>query len=361
MNILHLVDEPYDSGIVHYALTLASAQQAAGHRIHVGGRKGFYPLEGAARRGLDTLALSRLPGCLPCLRSYVAKRAITLIHAHSGSAHTLAVVAARMLRNAPPVVRSHAGSPPIRKNPGAGWLWRRTAGFIGASRKILDQFQASFPKLAIATRMVPLGIPDPYAKRDPAPEPPLQEPLRVGIVARLDPVKGHLFFLRAAARVAWEAPDTVFTVAGREENVKLPDLRSAVAGLGLSKSVEFLGHVPDALEIMQLCHIGVVASTDSEALSRVALEWMASARPLVATAVGNLPEVVIEGRTGLLAPPKDERALAKRLLELSKSRDRRREMGRDARRVFLSRFTPERMFLETEKFYEEAIHPVPSR
>ena len=112
---------------------------------------------------------------------------------------------------------------------------------------------------------------------------------------------------------------------------------------------------------MRSCHIGIIASIGSEAISRAALEWMAVGRPIVSTAVGCLPEMIEEGQTGFLAPPMNSQAMANRLLQLIHDENLRVRMGQEARRRFLSRYTLPRLINETEKFYEETLHPVPSR
>ena len=361
MNILHLVDEPYDSGITQYALDAAEGLRARGHRVHFGGRKDAYPLREAARRGLETLALGRLPGCIPCLRRYILKRGVEIVNAHTGSSHALAVAAARLCSTPPAVVRTRGDSRPVRRKPGSTLLWRRTDGFIAASEKILAEFQAAYSKLGIPAAAIQQGIEDPFPGGAPG-EPPV--PLRVGIIGRLDPVKGHIHFLRAAAQAARRFPGASFAIAGREENVPAKRLAGAAEELGIGRAVEIMGFVPDAFDFMSRCHVGVIASTGSEAVSRAAVEWMAAGRPLVATAVGGLPEMVEDGATGFLVPPADEAAMAGRMAELLNDEDMRRRMGARARERFSARFTRARLADETERFYERAsrsLHLVPSR
>lgn len=353
MNILHLIDEPYDSGIVHYALTAARGLRERGHGVAVAGLLGRPPIAQAARMGLQTFGLLPWPMGWLALRRALRGGSWSLINAHTGSAHAWAAAAGRTLPVPIPLVRTRADARPARRTPGARLLWRRTAGFIAASGRILEEFRSAFRGLEPPARAIPPAIDDPHPDDEPVSPP--DTPLRIGIVGRLDPVKGHIVLLRAASKLLREAPDAMFVIAGREENLRAWQLRSAAAAFGVARSVEFLGHVPDPFDIMRLCHIGVVASVGSEAVSRVALEWMSMGRPLVAGAVGCLPELIQEGKTGFLVPPNQPEALADRLASLIRNRDLRVRLGLAARARFKDHFLPRRLALETEEFYESIL------
>ena len=147
MKIAQFVDEPYDSGIVHYALAAARGLRDAGHDVEVWGRPKAYPLKEAARLGLKARPLSGLSELLSLRR---ALRGVEVIDAHTGSSHTLALAVAQSLRNPPKVVRTRADARPVRRGPGSGVLWSRTAGFIAPTRLILGEFRARFPGIAPA-------------------------------------------------------------------------------------------------------------------------------------------------------------------------------------------------------------------
>ncbi|MBI3548321.1 MAG: glycosyltransferase family 4 protein [Elusimicrobia bacterium] len=357
MNILHLVDEPYDSGIVNYALTAAAGLKERGHRVAVGGLAGKAPLEQAGRLGLETVSLRPLPAGALALRRLVRSLGVQVIDAHTGSSQTLAVAATRMLSKPPAVVRTRADASAPKRNPGARLLWNRTSGFIAATKTILMEFRAKFPEYASPARAILPGVAD---DGGPAAE-PVQGPMRVGIIGRLDPVKGHVHFLRAAAKVLREMKDVVFVVAGREENLTIKQLHKVAESFGVARDVEFLGHVPDVSDIMRLCHIGVVASTGSEAVSRVAIEWMRIGRPLVATTVGGLPEFLGYGEVGLPVAPQDPDAMAQAILRLLRNPELRREQSRLMRRQYETHYTLSRAVNETEGFYEEILRGLPSR
>lgn len=353
MNILHLIDEPYDSGIVHYALTLAKGLQDNGHSVCVGGIAGAYPLEEARRLGLETSPIRHLPAALLDLRRVLRQKRIQILNAHTGSSHALAVAAAKISGMPVQIIRTRGDSRPLRITVTSKILWRRTAGFIAPTERILSDFKRIVPGRAIDARAVLPGLPSPTISRNSRePESP---PYRVGLLGRLDPIKGHGSFLRAAARVLEEIPETAFMIAGREENVKISELRRLAEELKIGDRIHFLGHVPDAWHFMRKCHVGVVASVGSEAISRAAIEWMSVGKPIVATGVGSLPEIVNEGKTGFVVPADFPEAMAHRLIELLKNPVQRARMGAEALKQFEARFSLNRFVKETETFYEDTI------
>ncbi|TBR17607.1 glycosyltransferase family 1 protein [bacterium] len=354
MRVVHLADEPYDSGLTQYALRAAEGLAKRGHVCGFWGLAGAPPLEAARRAGLETFGFRHPWLELPTLRRALADFRADVLVAHTGSAHVLG--AALCARGETALVRVRGDSRPLKRRPGARLLWGRTRALVCANEAIRAEFAALFPDLPVPASVVYEGLEDRGA---PTP-PPGGSPV-FGIVARLDPVKGHAVLLDAFARAARALPDARLTVVGRPENVTSLELVERAARLGVGDRVTFEGHVPDPDDYMRRCHVGVVSSTGSEAVSRAAVEWMAAARPLVATRVGCLPEYVDDGRTGRLVRPDDAEALAAALVELGSDPLLRERWGRAARARYESLFTAARFLDETEKTLHDALHGVPSR
>ncbi|MFA6028986.1 MAG: glycosyltransferase [Elusimicrobiota bacterium] len=345
MRLLHLVDEPYDSGLTAYALAAAAGLARRGHDGCVAGLAGRPPLEEAARLGLRTLPLGNPCFSLPRLRSRLKTEGVDIVLAHTGSAHSLAAAATLGLKTR--IVRVRGDARPVKRHPAARWLWRRTAGFIAANRGILEDARGLCAGRPAA--VVYQGIEDPGAP------PPFPSGSRVvGILGRLDPVKGHAVFLRAAARLTEALPEARFLVAGREENVKVAELRRLIRELGLEERVSLLGHVPEVREFMRRCSVGVVASLGSEAVSRAALEWLSCGRPVAASAVGCLPETLEGCAGGVLVAPGDPDALCGALRSLLEG-GALAAAGSAARRRYEERFTLGRFLDGTEALLKEAL------
>ena len=308
MKIVQIIDEPWDSGITHYALSLAHGLTEQGHAVTVWALRGAFPFEAAERLGLSTQDCRRPWLRFWKLRRWLIENKIELLHAHTGSAHVLACLLAAALKPAPKVVRSWSDSRLPQRRPGRLWLLKRTDGLIAANRLILSSLAAQFPFVPATEIFQGIRWPSPAPM-----ERPPGAPLAIGIVGRLDPVKGHVDFLKAAALVLKRFPDARFLLAGGQANLSRRDLEALAADLGISGSVRFLGRVPSVSDFMRGCDIGVVASTGSEAVSRAALEWMASRRPVLATRVGCLPEIFEAKMPEAMTPAGNSGAMAEKL------------------------------------------------
>lgn len=149
-----------------------------------------------------------------------------------------------------------------------------------------------------------------------------------GSVARLDTQKGLEFLLRAMALVRAELPDARLLIAGQGP---LADALAALAAeLGLQASVTFLGARSDAIDLMDGFDVFVLPSL-WEGLPTVVMEAMLVETPVVATDVSGTRDLVIDGQTGLLVPPRDPAALAQAMLRLYRGRDEAQAMARRAR------------------------------
>lgn len=151
------------------------------------------------------------------------------------------------------------------------------------------------------------------------------QPTVVLSVGRLVPYKGHDVLIRAFQGLRGEGLDLRLIIAG--EGHWRPYLESLVSELGLEQHVSFLGHVPNGPRLWRVyrqAHIFVLPSL-SEALGLVIIEAMANGLPVVASAVGGIPDVVVNGVNGLLVRPGDADELSraiKRLVEDNLLRDR---------------------------------------
>jgi glycosyltransferase involved in cell wall biosynthesis len=170
----------------------------------------------------------------------------------------------------------------------------------------------------------------------------------VGIVARLVPIKAHEVFLEAAARLADRRPAVQFVVAGDGECRGALEARAAQ--LGLAGRVHFLGWRADLDRVY--ADLDVVALTSDNEGSPVALiEALAAARPVVATRVGGVPDLIEAGRNGLLVPPRDSAALAAALDELLADPARQAALGRAGRVDVARQFGAARLVADVDALY----------
>ena len=176
------------------------------------------------------------------------------------------------------------------------------------------------------------------------------ENVLVGGAGRLEPVKGFAYFVAAAQTIAAAVPEACFILAGAGS--LRAELEAQAAGL--ADRFRFLGLRDDVPGLMAAMDIFVMPSVN-EGMGRVLLEAGAAATPAVATAVGGIPDIVVDGSTGVLVPPRDPQALAEAVIALARDADRRRGMGEMARAMVVPAYGLDRMVQQIETLYEELI------
>jgi glycosyltransferase involved in cell wall biosynthesis len=188
---------------------------------------------------------------------------------------------------------------------------------------------------------------------DLGPEPvPAPEQPRILCVGRLVPIKGHEVLLRAFAELCRLLPSARLAVAG--EGPLRPSLRKLAADLGVDDRVEFLGRIVPVQPELERSAVVAVPSL-GEGFGMAALEAQERARPVVASAVGGLPEIVEDGVSGLLVPAGDAAALAAALARLLGDPALARRMGGAGRKRALALFGRRRCAERTELLYLEAL------
>jgi glycosyltransferase involved in cell wall biosynthesis len=171
---------------------------------------------------------------------------------------------------------------------------------------------------------------------------------RLLCVGRLIPVKGHLVLLRALAQARQRDWRLELDIAG--QGPLEPALKAYAAELGLSDAVRFLGYVSPVQRAIE-ASAGVVVPSLGEGFGMVALEAMERGRPVIASDVGGLPEIVADGETGFVVPAGDAEALADAMVALASDLPHGAEMGEAGRRRALESFTQERSTRGIETLY----------
>lgn len=160
-------------------------------------------------------------------------------------------------------------------------------------------------------------------------------PFTIALIGRLSWEKNHDLLLRAAVRLRDAGKECRIVLAG--EGPERTNIEARIATLNLGHSVELLGYVSMA-EFLPKVH-AVVSCSRIENLPLSLLEAMAWGRPVVATSVGGVPDVVVEGETGFLIPDDDDTALADRLQRLIQNHELAQTLGRLGRKRVETEFS----------------------
>jgi glycosyltransferase involved in cell wall biosynthesis len=184
-------------------------------------------------------------------------------------------------------------------------------------------------------------------------EPPTERALRVGAVANLRPVKGLDVFVEAARRLRQQFPTVSFHVAG--EGDERGRLARQATEAGIADRFHLPGSQKDVPAFLATLDVAVLCSR-AEGMPNAVLEYMAAARPVVATSVGAVPEMIEHGRHGLLVSPGDPAALAGAIARLLSDRPLARRLGLAARQRSSDRYSRQAMVRRFEDLYGRLIH-----
>jgi glycosyltransferase involved in cell wall biosynthesis len=177
------------------------------------------------------------------------------------------------------------------------------------------------------------------------------DPPIIGFVGRLSGEKGPDIFLRAAAQVLAELPATRFVVVG--EGPDRDKLESLIDELKIRAGVSMLGRRNDMPSVYASLDI-MASSSRTEGLPMAILEGMASSLPLVATAVGEVPTLVLDGRTGVLIPSEDVESLVSEIVKLLRNPAQQKHLGAAARKLIQDEYSADRMTADYLRVYQEA-------
>ena len=177
----------------------------------------------------------------------------------------------------------------------------------------------------------------------------------IGYVGRISPEKNLETWLRAAALVARQHPESrfVFVGEGRDDEL-LNQLKNCASALDIANNVHFLGYREDLPSIYAAFDLFFLSSR-TEGICNSLLEAMAMEIPIVATDVGGTKELIMDGQTGYLLPDGDVEGMARALMVLIRSKDLRRSMRRAARKHIEDKFSFSSRLQCMEALYEKIL------
>ncbi|MBI5199210.1 MAG: glycosyltransferase [Nitrospirae bacterium] len=175
----------------------------------------------------------------------------------------------------------------------------------------------------------------------------------IGMVAVIRSWKGHEYFIDAAGMVLKEFPEARFFIVGDGPRKEI--VSDYIKERGLHDSIIMIGQMDDIPRVMAALDIVVLSSYANEGLPQVLLQSLAMGKPVVASNVGSISEVIVDGKTGYLIPPRDPSKLAEGIMSFIKRNGLRDEMGMEGRRLVTSRFSLEGMLDRIEDLYKELL------
>jgi glycosyltransferase involved in cell wall biosynthesis len=287
----------------------------------------------------------------------ISRYTIDIVHTHGSRDSWIAAIAGRLSRRKPVIIRTRHKSVPIADNFLNRVLYTQLTDRIITTgervrQDLIQRNRFDGSRIVSIPTGVDLGLfrprPDDGAFRAELGIAP-QEFL-VGMVSFLRDYKGYRYYIEAARLVLEREAMVRFLIVG--DGPEQEALRAQIDQLGLTDRVIMTGHREDIPNILSALDLFVLTSIDAEGLPQVITQALAMEKPVVASNVGAVSEVVMHGQTGLLVPPRDPDAMAEQILLLMKDRDLGRRLAYNGRRLVEERYSLATMLDRVEALYK---------
>lgn len=353
MKILHLVSCRGWSSDAYWAARVSRELERRGHAVTLGCRAGTETrvIDRARAEGVSrTVTYGFAGGISPradiddVRQLREAFRDADVVHVHRGKEHWLAAVTNRLTSTPRPIVRTRHIVQAVRPHAGNRWLYgRATALVITVTEAIRRQYLAA--RLLTPERVVAVpggadaeeyrpGPADPRVRAELGGRP--GEPL-VGVIAGFRTMKGHTLVVEAARRLAAAGGAMHFVFVGRGSREAA--VRDAVWRYGLEGRVTIAGYAGNLPAVMRALDVALYVPLESDGMSRVVFEYLATGVPLCAARVGVVPEVLRDGEHALLVPAGDVPALTSAIERLTRDAGLRAQLGSAGRRLIEERYS----------------------
>jgi glycosyltransferase involved in cell wall biosynthesis len=373
MNILHVRPRLETGGASEYLLTLGEGLAEQGHAVFVasgGGELGErarafsrhyfddLPLSVRISRRTDPVHAANLLRSSVRLARIARKERIDVLHSHHRFAALTGKVASRIAR-VPLVSTMHE----VRRDATSLTRLGLGDGVVTLSEMMRTYVLDTYGVRPDRIHVVPMGleVPPPASERRRA---ALREELRlagdermIACVGRLVKRKGHAYLVHAIADVARFHPSIRLLLVGDGEERR--GLEATVRELGISANVLFLGVRRDVPDLIGLTEFTVLPSLQEE-FGVVLLESLAQRKPVVATRVDAIPEIVKDDETGLLVPPADGHALGRGIRRLLEHPEAARKFGAAGFELVQRKHSKAALVAATEALYASLLEPLHS-
>ncbi len=359
MNVLQILPELHVGGVETGTLDLARALVERGHKAVVVSAGGELVKDLAACGAIhyelpvhkkSIFSIIKLIGQLSDI---IRKEEIDIVHARSRVPAWIGYFASRKTRRVF-VTTCHGYYKRHIFSHVMGWGKRVIVLSNAIGRHMIDDFGVPHERIRLVPRSVDL---DKFKFL--SPEKKRKEEFNIGIIGRLTPIKGHLYFIKAMARVARVVPRLKIWIVGdapaSKEKYK-EQVQVLVRRLGLWHCTEFLGTQRDVPQILAHLDLLVLATTTQEAFGRVIIEAQAAGVPVVATEVGGVVDIIEHEKNGLLVPAGDPKCIAEAAVRIFKDKELARQLSHNAYKKVKEKYNIELMVENTLAVYKEALH-----
>jgi glycosyltransferase involved in cell wall biosynthesis len=328
-----------------------------GHKLVIAAPRDSSIFRKAREAGIRTIEAGfnkRNPLSILKMRSIIAREAPDIINTHSSSDSWVASLAAKLTKNGAKIIRTRHLSTPISNTVVSRFIYDMVPDAVMTTGEKIRNVMISengfdgakifsVPTGTDTVRFDPLSVEPAFSHSG----------LSVGMVGVLRSWKGHKFLLSAVPEILSKVPSVHFYIAG--DGPQRDSINAMIDELGLRQHVTMLGHREDTPEVFASLDIVAHPSYANEGVPQTVLQAFAMEKPVVASGVGAIPEVVTDGKTGLLIEPQKPELIAEAVIRLCNDEALRTRLAREARRLVLAEYSLKHMLDRIESIYERIL------
>lgn len=353
MNILQILPELNIGGVETGVIDLARYLVKEGHKVVVVSNGGELVRD---LEEIDAIhyvlpvhkkSLITMLRMIPELVKIIKKEGIEIVHARSRIPAWITYFACRRTK-VPFITTCHGYYSEHLFSRIMGWAKLVICVSNAVCRHMIEDFSVPYERVRLIHRGVDLErfqfLPPEERSQD----------FKVGVIGRLSRIKGIEYFLMALAKVRIEIPEIKAVIVGEGKQSYKEELFTLTKQLGLSDRVEFLGRRKDISDVLLRLNLLVLSTVTQEGFGRVIIEAGACGVPVLATKVGGVVDIIEDGVTGILIPPRDVVSMAENMAKILKDKDLSSKLARNARKKIERSFNLEKMAKEIISVYKEA-------
>ncbi len=343
-------------------ITEADGMIKRGHRIIIAAPPDARIIRQAKARSIETAPLSMekssVFGPIRKLISVINRYEIDIVNTHSSRDSWLASIAARLSSRKPVIIRTRHLSTSISNNFLSRILYNHLPHKIittGESIKngMVEKNNFNPDKIVSIPTGIDLEI---FKTRKTGANirKTLNIPARaslIGMVSVLRSWKGHLYLLEAIPDVVKKFPNARFIIVG--DGPYKDVIEEKIKEMGIGKYIIMTGHREDIPAILSAIDFLIFPSYANEGVPQTVLQTFASNKTVIASDVGSISEVVLNNKTGFLIPPRNSSVIAKRIIELLKDKNKRKNMASAGKKLVEAKYSLEAMLNKIEKLHNE--------
>ena len=351
-NILILINVRWWNATAFYAVNIARLLHKKGHKVIIGCNKSYPAYEKAKMYGLNVSAfnfygfnLIKLFYNFIKMLILIKKENIKIINAHRSEDYTFALLA--KLFTGIKFILTRGDQRKIKNNFLSRIRYIFCDAIILTCYSLFQQNRSVFYKLKDKIKIIYGSIDEENFKITKSKNTTRNKykidskNVIIGIAGRLDYVKDQYTFIKAAELISKEIKNVYFIVAGKEEHIKVQELKKICQRLNLTKKILILKIVDDICDVINLFDIGIITSVNSETISRVLLEYLYLKKPVIGTNVNAIGEIIKNGYNGEIIKPGDFQDLGLRASRLIQNKKMMKRYSENSYLLYQNKYSEE--------------------